>query len=170
MASSAISEIATERLRLRDFAVRDARPLQEVLARPGVGDWFYKTTGESLATLWGRGMSSWGRLSRRYTVTKRGDDRLIGHIRLGADGRLTFVIDPQHWGRGLATEAVGAVIAQAEPLGSDNPIKAAVFDANEGSRRVLEKLGFAPVKHTFMQPLGRSTMAPATVYARPRSA
>lgn len=54
-----------------------------------------------------------------------------------------YALDRDHWGRGLATEAVGGMIAWgAERFGIDRVI-ATLAAENRGSRRVLEKVGFA---------------------------
>ncbi|MCC7542631.1 MAG: GNAT family N-acetyltransferase, partial [Deltaproteobacteria bacterium] len=67
---------------------------------------------------------------------------------------LGFHLRPEHWGRGLATEASRAVIAYAfDRLGA-----AAVFAGhhpdNEGSRATLRKLGFRYVHHELYAPTG----------------
>lgn len=50
-----------------------------------------------------------------------------------------YIIDRAHWGRGIATRAVEAMLRVV----AERPIFAVVSDANRGSRRVLEKTGFA---------------------------
>jgi RimJ/RimL family protein N-acetyltransferase len=60
-------------------------------------------------------------------------------------GVLGYLIRPDHWGRGIATEAIAAVIEFAfermdPPL---NRIEADHYTENPASGRVLEKLGFA---------------------------
>jgi RimJ/RimL family protein N-acetyltransferase len=58
--------------------------------------------------------------------------------------RLGYWIGPRHWGRGLGTEAVGAVVGYAFRTHPADRVGAGVFGDNPASRRVLEKLGFAP--------------------------
>jgi RimJ/RimL family protein N-acetyltransferase len=58
--------------------------------------------------------------------------------------RLGYWIGPRHWGRGLGTEAVGAVVGHAFRAYPGERIGAGVFSDNPASRRVLEKLGFTP--------------------------
>ena len=67
---------------------------------------------------------------------------------------LGFHLLPEHWGAGYATEAARAVIAFAfETLGAQNLI-AGHHPQNEGSRRVLAKLGFHRVEDVFYPPTG----------------
>lgn len=60
----------------------------------------------------------------------------------GPDVALGYAFGSAYWGRGYATEAAGAVIAEAfGALGMDRLV-AITREANHGSRRVLAKLGF----------------------------
>ena len=56
---------------------------------------------------------------------------------------LGYWIARSHWGRGLASEACGALIDMARMLGLPR-LEAAHFLDNPASGRVLEKLGFVP--------------------------
>jgi RimJ/RimL family protein N-acetyltransferase len=57
--------------------------------------------------------------------------------------RLGYWIGRPYWGRGHATEAVGALVAEAFARFPDaQRIGAGVFEDNPASQRVLEKLGF----------------------------
>jgi len=60
----------------------------------------------------------------------------------GPDVALGYAFGSAYWGRGYATEAARAVVAEAfGPLGMDHLV-AITREANFGSRRVLAKLGF----------------------------
>jgi RimJ/RimL family protein N-acetyltransferase len=54
---------------------------------------------------------------------------------------VTYWIDPSRWGRGIATEALGLLLA-LEPV---RPVRGRVAASNVASRRVLEKVGFRVV-------------------------
>ena len=54
-----------------------------------------------------------------------------------------YWIDRAHWGKGIATAALRAMLA----LDRTRPLSAWVAAHNSGSRRVLEKCGFALVKN-----------------------
>jgi ribosomal-protein-alanine N-acetyltransferase len=74
------------------------------------------------------------------------EDQAIGSVDLSLiqDGaaELGFLLRPDRWGRGLASEAVGAVMAHGfEGLGLTR-LAAAVQSANRAAARVLEKNGF----------------------------
>jgi ribosomal-protein-alanine N-acetyltransferase len=77
---------------------------------------------------------------------------------------VAYLIDPAHWGRGLATEAARAIRDYArDTLGLTRLI--ALIDAdNVASRRVAEKIGLAFEKE------GRDEIGPFLLYARHRPA
>ncbi|MFJ6461162.1 GNAT family N-acetyltransferase [Streptomyces sp. NPDC091387] len=54
------------------------------------------------------------------------------------DREVTFWIDRAHWGRGLATAALRALLDSAP----ERPLYARAATDNAGSRRVLQKCGF----------------------------
>ena len=58
---------------------------------------------------------------------------------------VTYWIGRAHWGRGIATRALKAFLAQVNPT---RPIYARVAKDNLGSRRVLEKCGFQVIDET----------------------
>jgi RimJ/RimL family protein N-acetyltransferase len=73
--------------------------------------------------------------------------------------RLGYWIGRPYWGRGYATEAIGALTAHSFAAFPDaDVIGAGVFADNPASRRVLEKLGFhnAGGKETFSKSRGVS--------------
>lgn len=162
--------IVTARLRLRDFAVRDAAILQTIMARPGVPDWLKIAHASQPWEVFWQALCRGRQQERRYTVTGADDDRLIGLVGLSGDGRLHYLIDPDHWGRGLATEAVGAVLPSALSETGIDVIEAEVFDANPASARVLKKLGFDLRRRGTAQRLGGLDPEPSTIYGLDRAA
>ncbi|HEV2059035.1 MAG TPA: GNAT family N-acetyltransferase [Solirubrobacteraceae bacterium] len=83
-----------------------------------------------------------------WPVIERESGLLVGEAGLfplspdGPDVALGYAFGARWWGRGYATEAARAVIAEAfGPLGMDRLV-AITREANHGSRHVLEKLGF----------------------------
>jgi RimJ/RimL family protein N-acetyltransferase len=69
------------------------------------------------------------------------DSRLVGTIGSWvADGvtEITYWIDRAHWGQGIATQALGLLLAEI----TVRPIRARAASDNAGSLRVLEKAGF----------------------------
>jgi RimJ/RimL family protein N-acetyltransferase len=80
-------------------------------------------------------------------ITKKGSARqtigLIGAHVTAADIELGYMLAPQCWGKGLATEAVKALANTVFSLTRASRIHANSRVNNIASRRVLEKAGFA---------------------------
>ncbi|THD12945.1 hypothetical protein B1808_10570 [Pseudofulvimonas gallinarii] len=94
-----------------------------------------------LAWFAGRGGMQWG-------IASPGDDRVIGTVTLflfSPEHRrceVGFILSPDRWGRGLASEAVSRALAWTfDTLGMER-VEADVDPRNEPSQRLLERLGF----------------------------
>ena len=79
----------------------------------------------------------------------RGAPRLVGGIGFGrkpgdSEPELGYWIVPLYWGRGIATEAGAALIANARDTLRLKRLDAGHFVDNPASGRVLAKLGFRP--------------------------
>jgi ribosomal-protein-alanine N-acetyltransferase len=63
-----------------------------------------------------------------------------------ADGRaeIAYVLASRHWGRGLASEAVRAMLGELVAHHGARTFSAVLKRANRRSLRLLERLGFAP--------------------------
>lgn len=55
---------------------------------------------------------------------------------------IAYWVDPEHWGKGVATEAVRLFLEEFP----SKPLYARAVDDNVGSVRVLEKNGFVPYR------------------------
>ena len=72
------------------------------------------------------------------------DGAVVGSIAtfpMGDAREVGYSVAREHWGRGIATEALSLMLAE-DPT---RPLRAEVALHNAGSRRVLEKLGFVQV-------------------------
>ena len=66
---------------------------------------------------------------------------------------LGFHLRPEFWGRGLATEMARGALRRARELGLCR-VYAGHHPGNAASRRLLEKLGFEFLQHSFFEPTG----------------
>lgn len=91
----------------------------------------------------------WARIRAAPDVVMRtvlADGEVAGHVAVYGpeDGReVTYWIGREHWGRGIATAALAALI---EIVGT-RPVYAHAVADNTGSIRVLEKCGFVITGH-----------------------
>ena len=88
----------------------------------------------------------WAKVRANATVITRTvevDGAVAGHVASWIqDGQreLTYWLGRDHWGRGLATQALTAFLAEVD----ERPLFARAAADNAGSIRVLEKCGFRP--------------------------
>ena len=81
-------------------------------------------------------------------VALKPSGKFIGHVNVVSFDRdfhfadLAYILDPEYWGCGFGTEAVGRVLEFLVKEMKLHKIRAAVFKDNVASRRVLEKVGF----------------------------
>ncbi|WP_197421254.1 GNAT family N-acetyltransferase [Devosia sp. Root105] len=81
------------------------------------------------------------------------EGRLVGDVGAGRLPDFGFMIHPDYWGRGIASEAAAAFIDYAFSRQLTDQLLADVDPRNLASLRVLEKLGFArtgEAKNTFL--------------------
>lgn len=93
---------------------------------------------------------------------------VIGSAGMGehdGEAELGYWIAREHWGRGYATEAAGAVLRIARTLGHRRVV-AGHFADNPASGKVLRKLGFAPTGRAASRfSLARGGMVDSVEYA-----
>lgn len=81
------------------------------------------------------------------------DGRVVGDVGAGRLPDFGFMIHPEYWGQGIATEAAAAFIDYAFSNKLSDQLLADVDPRNVASLRVLDKLGFArtgEAKNTFL--------------------
>ena len=102
-----------------------------------------------------------------FVVTVPGNG-VIGSAGMGeheGEPELGYWIARDHWGRGYATEAAGAVLRIARTLGHRRVV-AGHFTDNPASGRVLRKLGFIPTGRPGKRfSLARGQMVESVEYA-----
>jgi RimJ/RimL family protein N-acetyltransferase len=85
---------------------------------------------------------------RARTKTVLAGGEVVGNVVSWEEGDRRFLgywFGKAHWGKGFATAAVAAFLAEHETA---RPLFAFVASRNIGSRRVLEKCGFRPAEGT----------------------
>lgn len=145
-------ELTTSRFRLRRIVPADIGRIFQGLSDPlviahyGVAydsleatqrqmDWFEEIHVAGTGVWWG-------------ICEPGGDAPLIGACGLNdiraehGRGELGYWLLPGHWGRGIATECVGAMLEHAFGAMGLHRVGADVDVGNHGSRRLLERLGF----------------------------
>lgn len=82
-----------------------------------------------------------------WRIEGRGDHAFYGlgallRMPVGDDVEVAYRLAPMAWGRGLATEAAGALVTHALRTLALPRLVAVTYPGNRASQRVLDKLGF----------------------------
>ena len=144
-----MKELRTPRLLLRAFQRGDLRDLYAYASDPEVGPmagWAPHANPEiSLDVL-----RSFMESSEVWAIVWEENHRVIGSVGLHADDRRTaphvrmvgYALSSKYWGRGVMTEAIGAVLEHAFTDLHLDLISAYCYGENAQSARVLEKSNF----------------------------
>jgi ribosomal-protein-alanine N-acetyltransferase len=144
--------LSTPRLTLRAPTQSDAEAFRALLAVPDVtrfsnwpdapskpqGERFMRWMAKHYAS--GKGCA--------WIIADRGSSALLGAIRFNRfdkkwkGGEIGYELHPDHWGKGLMSEAVAAVVTCGHQSFGLNRIEAWTLPGNTASDRVLEKAGF----------------------------
>lgn len=137
--------LETARLRLRPGGVADAEALHPAYTDPQVMQYWsdapHTSIEETRASL-SKQAPEW----RRWAITLKGDDTAIGMLAAGEkrQGNVTeigYMLMRDHWGSGIAAEAVSALIDRIFAEGQRR-VFADTDPDNAASRGLLERLGF----------------------------
>ena len=135
-------EIRTPRLTLRSGRPDDLAALHAVLSDPRATLWWSTPAHETLTqtAAWLDSMIANGPDHPDFVVEFEG--RVIGKAGFYALPDVGYILHPDVWGRGLATEAVGAAIDHVFGTRDLETLTADVDPENVASIRLLERLGF----------------------------
>lgn len=156
--------VETERLRLRRFTADDAPFILRLLNEPSfiknIADRGVRTVEDAVRYLEEGPIRSYARNGHGLWMVERKDDPvaigMCGLLRRDAfeDVDLGYAFLPEFWSKGYALESACAVLALGKRALGLSRFIAFVSPGNQGSIRVLEKLGFAPS--------GRAKLSPET--------
>ena len=137
--------IETARLRLRPRTIDDADALHVNFTDPEIMRWWSDaphTSIEQTRAMFAKARPEW----RCWSITLKGNDTAIGFVAAGEkrQGNVTelgYFLARDHWGGGIAAEAISAVIDRLFAEGQRR-VFADTDPDNAPSRALLEKLGF----------------------------
>lgn len=142
--------LRTKRLRLRPVALQDAAVLHAHRRRSGIclpGGFLPPKSPAHTRRLLKAAVRDWkakGWSRRLYVIERRADGAWLGVISLkwphGGVGELGYGIEPEHQGKGYASEAAKAVVERAFRLGAHR-VQATCWVKNAASAKVLKRAG-----------------------------
>lgn len=148
---SHLPELTTERLTLRKLLVTDTSDMYEYASRPDVTTYLTwqphpdrAYTREYLQYIGGRYAAG---MFYDWAMVYEPDCKMVGTCGFTAfhcsadSAEVGYVLNPEYWGRGIASEALTRVLNFGfEELGLHR-IEARFMEGNDRSRRVMEKCG-----------------------------
>ena len=145
--------LETDRLVLREFSTEDANFILEILNEPSfirnIGDRGVRDIDGANAYILNGPVSSYAKNGfGLYLVQLKETGESIGMCGLIKrptleDVDIGYAFLPKYWSKGYAVEAARAVKEQAKNMIGLNRLVAIVDPTNEGSIRVLEKIGLS---------------------------
>lgn len=143
-----LPRLATDRLVLRPAVMEDADAIVAIIRDEAVARWLSRVPwpyDRDNAVAWIEGAATAAAAGEEAAFAIDHGGALIGMIglrNLGDTPELGYWLGRDRWGKGLATEAVGAVLAHAfGPLAASD-IRSGVFDGNAASLAIQRKFGF----------------------------
>ena len=150
-----IPAITTRHLTLRAFIEQDAAPLHRIFGAQGVLRYFPSSqppTLDQVRKIVAGQLTHWEKYGYGWWATVlRSENTFIGWSGLQFlpdtdEIEIAYLLDPDYWGRGLATEAAQAGLRYGlQDLGLQT-IVAIVHPENAASRRVIDKLDMSFVE------------------------
>ncbi len=136
-------EIRTARLRLRHAGAGDLEAMHAVLSDPRATLWWSTPPHETLDVTrdWLDGMIVGNAKGSDDFVIER-DGAVIGKAGFWALPDIGYILHPDHWGLGLASEAVSATIDHVFATRPVDLLTADVDPENAASIRLLRRLGY----------------------------
>ncbi|MDA2729219.1 GNAT family N-acetyltransferase [Bacillus cereus] len=143
--------IHTKRLFMRKPLIEDVEQFYSILKEEVVGKWLAKSRGMSKGEAKDYIMqliSYWEQYNFGvWLLVNRNTGELLGHCGLRkidetGEIEIMYVLDPEYWGNGYASEAAKTSIQYAKEMMNVKRIIARVKVANENSKKLLRNLGF----------------------------
>lgn len=143
--------IETERLLLREITYDDTSAIFKNFSDPEIAKWFFEQplteieqTNEFIDQFisdfkQGKGLT--------WAITLKENGQCIGtcgygDVEIGDRGEIGFDLAQEHWGKGLMSEGLVAVINYGFSVLKLPRVEAHTYSQNERAKHLLEKLGF----------------------------
>jgi [ribosomal protein S5]-alanine N-acetyltransferase len=144
--------LETERLSLRQIVAADAEQIYGIFSDSEAMRYWscrpYQSVEQAHKLIESMTQAMHCGVGLHWGITLRGDGRLIGKCgynelrKAHRRGDISYIIAREYWGKGVASEALGAVLGYGFSQLNLHSVEAGVTPGNDSSTRLLERLGF----------------------------
>jgi [ribosomal protein S5]-alanine N-acetyltransferase len=144
--------IETARLSLRQIVAADAEDIYRIFSdREAMRYWScrpYQCVEQAHKLIESMTQAMHCGIGLHWGITIRGENRVIGKCgynelrKAHRRGDISYIIAREYWGKGVVSEALGAVLRYGFSQINLHSIEAGVTPGNDSSTRLLERLGF----------------------------
>jgi ribosomal-protein-alanine N-acetyltransferase len=148
---SSFPRLETDRLILREITPDDRWGIFRNFSDVDVAKWFFEQPYTEIEQVdeiiqafinefqQGQGMT--------WAISPKGSNELVGtcgygEVEIGSHGEIGFDLAKEHWGKGLMSEALGAIVDYGFDVFALGKIEAHTYATNSRAIRLLKKLGF----------------------------
>lgn len=145
-------EIETKRLRLREIEVKDAEHMLTYLQDPEVMEYYglppFDSTDQVLDEIAWYSKIFTQQTGIRWGITLKDEDKVIGSmgflnwVSMHHRVDIGYELNQEYWGKGIASEALQAVLAYGFETMELERVQALIEPANLASIHLVEKQGF----------------------------
>jgi ribosomal-protein-alanine N-acetyltransferase len=144
--------LETARLVLREIVPADAEDLFRLFSDEEIMRYWscrpYTSVDQARRLIDSLAETARGGRGIHWAITLRDDDRLIGKCgynewrRAHRRGDISYIVAREHQGKGLVSEALGAMLDYGFDQMNLHSVEAGVTPGNDASTRMLQRLGF----------------------------
>jgi [ribosomal protein S5]-alanine N-acetyltransferase len=144
--------LKTERLVLREINMSDADDLFQIFSDQETMQYWscrpYTSVVQAQRLIESLAESAREETGIHWAITLRGEDRLIGRCgynewrKRHRRGEISYIVARPYWGKGIVSEAMCAMLNYGFGEMNLHSVEAGVTPGNDGSTRMLERLGF----------------------------
>ncbi|BCS52043.1 GNAT family N-acetyltransferase [Geobacter sp. SVR] len=145
-------QLETDRLVLREIVPADAEELFRIFSDEETMQFWscrpYRSVQQACELIASMAEAKGRRSAIHWGIARRGDNRLIGKCgynewrTMHRRGDVSYITARECWGRGIASEALSAVLDYGFHQMDLHSVEAGVTPGNDGSTRMLARLGF----------------------------